>query len=75
MTADRGNQSEQTQKGWVGKVSTMVGAVFVALFSPIPESVLIAVVLIVVIAEVHRAVSERSGFPKSSASAVDHQRA
>jgi hypothetical protein len=89
---------EQTQKGWVGKVSTlprkvltgvivqvkkrfkqlksrygprytkaMVGAAFVALFSPIPGSVLIAVALIVVIAEVHRAVSERSGFPKTSA--------
>jgi hypothetical protein len=45
----------------------MVGAAFVALFSPIPGSVLIAVALIVVIAEVHRAVSERGGLPEASA--------
>jgi hypothetical protein len=45
----------------------MVGAAFVALFSPIPGSVLIAVALIVVITEVHWAISKRSGFPKTSA--------
>lgn len=37
---------------------TMVGAAFVALFSPIPGSVLIAVALIVVVAEVHRSISK-----------------
>jgi hypothetical protein len=44
----------------------MVGAAFVALFSPIPGSLLVAVALIGVIIEVHRAVSERGGFPKAS---------
>ncbi len=33
----------------------MVGAAFVALFSPLPGSVLVAVALIAAIAEVHRA--------------------
>jgi hypothetical protein len=45
----------------------MVGAAFVALFSPIPGSVPVAMALIVVIAEAHRAVSKRGGFPKASA--------
>jgi hypothetical protein len=44
----------------------MVGAAFVALFLPIPGSVLVAVALIVVVAEAHRAVSKRSGFPQAS---------
>jgi hypothetical protein len=87
---------EQTQKGWVGKVSTlprkvltgvivqvkkrfkqlksrygprytkaMVGVAFVALFLPIPGSVLIAVALIVVVAEVHRSISKRGGLFKA----------
>ena len=45
----------------------MVGAALVAFFAPLPGSVLIAVALIVVIAEIHRAVSARIGFPKTSA--------
>ena len=38
-----------------------VGTAFVALFSPIPGSVLVAVALVVGIAEVHRTISRRSG--------------
>jgi hypothetical protein len=45
----------------------MVGAAFVALFSPIPGSVLVAVAVIVVIAEVHQAVFKRDGCPEASA--------
>jgi hypothetical protein len=45
----------------------MLGAAFVALFSPIPGSVLVAVTIIVVIAEVHRAISQRRGLRKTSA--------
>ena len=45
----------------------MMVAVFVALFSPIPGSVLVAVALIVAIAEVHRAISRRDGLCKTSA--------
>jgi hypothetical protein len=50
-----------------GYTKAMVGAALVALFSPLPGSVLVAVALIVLIAEVQRAVSERGGFPKASA--------
>jgi hypothetical protein len=49
----------------------MVGAAFVALFSPIPGSVLVAVALIVVIAEVHRAISKRDGLYKTRATELD----
>jgi hypothetical protein len=42
----------------------MVGAAFVALFLPIPGSTLVAVALIVVVAEVHRAISRRGGLRK-----------
>jgi hypothetical protein len=49
----------------------MVGAAFVALFSPIPGSVLVAVALIVVIAEVRRAISKRDGPCKTSATELD----
>jgi hypothetical protein len=45
----------------------MVGTAFFALFSPIPGSVLVAVALVVGIAEVHRAISRRRGFRKTSA--------
>jgi hypothetical protein len=45
----------------------MVGAAFVALFSPIPGSVLVAVALVVGIAEVHRTISRRSGLRKTKA--------
>jgi hypothetical protein len=45
----------------------MVGAAFVSLFSPIPGSVLVAVALIVAIAEVHRAISRRGGLRKTRA--------
>jgi hypothetical protein len=45
----------------------LVGAAFVALFSPIPGSVLLAVALIVVVAEVHRSISKRGGLFKASA--------
>jgi hypothetical protein len=44
----------------------IVGAAFVALFSPVPGSVLVAITLIVVIAEAHRAVSKRGSFPQAS---------
>lgn len=40
---------------------TMVGTVFVALFLPIPGSTLIAVACIMLVAEVHRAVSKSIG--------------
>jgi hypothetical protein len=39
----------------------MVGAAFVALFLPIPGSVLVAIALVVVIAEIHRAISRSDG--------------
>jgi hypothetical protein len=45
----------------------LVGAAFVAVFLPIPGSVLIAVALIVVCAEVHRAIFKRDGLSKASA--------
>ena len=45
----------------------MIGAAFAALFSPLPGSVLFAVALIAVTAEVHRAISRRGGFPKARA--------
>jgi hypothetical protein len=45
----------------------MVGAAFVALFSPIPGSVPVAVALIVVVAEVHRSISKRGGLFKAIA--------
>src|SRR5438477_235323 len=45
----------------------MVGAAFVALFSPLPGSVLIAVALIIMIAEAQRAISKAGGFPKARA--------
>jgi hypothetical protein len=54
----------------------MVAAGFVALFSPIPGSVLVGIALIVVIAEVHRAIARRNaryvremGQPQPGASA------
>ncbi len=50
-----------------GYTNAMLSAAFLTLFSPIPGSLLVSVALIVVIAEVHRAVSERGGFPKTSA--------
>jgi hypothetical protein len=49
----------------------MVGAAFFALFSPIPGSVLVAVALIVVIAEVHRAISKRDSLCKTGATELD----
>jgi hypothetical protein len=45
----------------------MVGAAFVALFSPVPGSVLVAVAAIVMIAEVHCAISRRNGPHKTGA--------
>jgi hypothetical protein len=42
----------------------MVGAAFVALFSPIPGSVPVVVAFIVFVAEVHRAISKRGDFLK-----------
>jgi hypothetical protein len=42
----------------------MVGGAFVALFLPLPGSTLLAVGLIVAIAELHRAISQRGGFDR-----------
>ena len=42
----------------------MLGATFFTFFLPIPGSLLIGVALIVVIAEVHRAISKRGGLPE-----------
>jgi hypothetical protein len=48
----------------------MVGAAFVALFSPIPGSVLVAVALVVAVAEVHRGILPRNGLHKTSAKEI-----
>jgi hypothetical protein len=51
----RSNQLKSRYGPWYTRA--MLGAAFVALFSPLPGSVLAAVTLIVVIAEVHRAIT------------------
>ena len=48
----------------------MLIAVFLTFFLPIPGSVLAAVALIVVIAEVHRAISRRGGLHETIANRV-----
>lgn len=48
----------------------MLLVVFLALFSPLPGSTLVGVGLIAVIAEAHRAISRRGGFPEASADLV-----
>jgi len=53
-----------------GYTKAMVSAAFLALFLPIPGSAPVAVALIVVIAELHRAISGRGGFPEASAAPV-----
>jgi hypothetical protein len=45
----------------------MLGAAFFTFFLPIPGSLLIGAALIVVIAEVHRAISKRGGFAETIA--------
>jgi hypothetical protein len=45
----------------------MLGATFLTFFLPIPGSLLIGVALLVLIAEVHRAISKRGGFAETIA--------
>src|SRR5688572_26102963 len=60
----------QVQKGYVRLKcryglrynKAMLLAAFVALFSPVPGSALVAVLLVVVIAEAHRRISSRRGW-------------
>jgi hypothetical protein len=48
----------------------ILGIGFFTLFSPIPGSWLVSVALLVGIAEVHRAISRRGGFPEAIADLV-----
>jgi len=50
--------------------SAMLSVAFFTFFSPLPGSLLVAVALIVAIAEIHRAVSRRSGLPEAIADRV-----
>jgi hypothetical protein len=50
--------------------NAMLGAAFFTFFLPIPGSLLIGVALIVVIAEVHRAISKRGDVPEAIANLV-----
>jgi hypothetical protein len=48
-----------------GYTYAMVLAVFIALFSPVPGTTLVAIATIVLIAEIHRAIAKSSGFSKA----------
>jgi hypothetical protein len=50
--------------------NAMLGAAFFTFFLPIPGSLLVGVAAIVVIAEVHRAISRRGGLPEAIADPV-----
>jgi hypothetical protein len=50
--------------------NAMLGAAFLALFSPVPGSLLVGVALIVVIAEAQRAISRRGGLAEALADQV-----
>jgi hypothetical protein len=53
-----------------GYIKAMLVVVFLAFSSPIPGSTLVGMAVVVVIAEVHRAVSKRGGFPEAIAGLV-----